>query len=49
MTTEAWTEHDHVSQGVGSGRSHAPSEGLARTLLDICAECAVLFSAWLLF
>jgi hypothetical protein len=49
MATDGWTAHDHVSQSAEEGPSHADMEGLARTLLDFCAQAAVLFATQLLF
>jgi hypothetical protein len=49
MSTDGWTAHAHVSQRAAG--DHAPADwvGLARMLLDLCAQGAVLFSTWLLF
>ena len=49
MATEGWTTHDDASQSAAGGRAPADLEGLARTLLDLCAQGAVLFSTWFLF
>jgi hypothetical protein len=49
MVTDGWMTHDHASQRAAGGHAPADLEGLARTLLDVCAQGAVLFSTWFLF
>ena len=48
MSTNGGTAHEHASQRAAGGRVPADREGLARTLLDLCAQGAVLFSTWFL-
>jgi hypothetical protein len=48
MSTNGWTAHHHARQNAVGGSAPADREGLARTLLDLCAQGAVLFSAWFL-
>jgi hypothetical protein len=45
------TDGRHTSTLVRAPRGHVPAgrEVLARTLLDLCAQGAVLFSTWFLF
>jgi hypothetical protein len=49
MSTDGWTAHDHASQSTPRVYAPADRETLARTLLDLCAQGAVLFSTWFLF
>ena len=49
MSTDGWTAHEHASQRAAGSHAPADREGLARTLLDLCAQGAVLFSTWFLF
>jgi hypothetical protein len=49
MATDGWTTHDHASQSAEGGHAPVNLEGLVRTLLDFCAQGAVLFSTWFLF
>jgi hypothetical protein len=49
MPTHRWTAPEHASQSPARGHALADREGLARTLLDLCAQGAVLFSMWFLF
>jgi hypothetical protein len=49
MSTGGGTAHEHASQSATGGHVPADMEGLARTLLDIRAHGAVLFSTWFLF
>ena len=48
MSTDGWTAHEHASQSAAGGHAPAGREALARMLLDLCAQGAVLFSTWLL-
>ena len=49
MATDGWAAYDHASQSAEGGHAPTDLEGLARMLLDICAQGAVLFSTWFLF
>jgi hypothetical protein len=49
MSTNGGTAHEHAHQHTAGGHAPADREGLARTLLDFCAQGAVLFSMWFLF
>jgi hypothetical protein len=49
MSTNGGTAHEHARQRTAGGHVPAGREGLARTLLDLCAQGAVLFSTWFLF
>jgi hypothetical protein len=49
MAINGWTAHDHAGQSAEGSHAPADLEGLARTLLDFCAQGAVLFSTWFLF
>jgi hypothetical protein len=49
MPINRWTAPEHASQSAAGGHVPADREGLARTLLDLCAQGAVLFSTWFLF
>ncbi len=49
MSTDGWTAHAHASQSAAGGHTPAGREALARMLLDLCAQGAVLFSTWFLF
>jgi hypothetical protein len=49
MSTNEGTAHEHACQHVAGSHVPADREGLARTLLDFCAQGAVLFSMWFLF
>ena len=49
MSTNEGTAHEHARQRTAGGHAPADREGLARTLLDFCAQGAVLFSMWFLF
>ncbi len=49
MPTDGWTAHDHARQSAAWGHAPAGREALARTLLNLCAQAAVLFSTWFLF
>jgi hypothetical protein len=49
MSTNGGTAHEPTSQSAAGGHAPADREGLARTLLDLCAQGAVLFSTWFLF
>ena len=48
MPTNGWTAHGHAPQNAVGGYAPADWAGLARTLLDLCAQGAVLFSTWFL-
>lgn len=48
MSTNRGTAPEHTSQSAARGHVPADREGLARMLLDLCAQGAVLFSTWLL-
>jgi hypothetical protein len=39
----------HASQRAAGGHAPADLEGLVRTLLDCCAQGAVLFALWFVF
>jgi hypothetical protein len=49
MSTNGEMAPEHASQRAAGGHAPADREGLARTLLDLCAQGAVLFSTWFLF
>jgi hypothetical protein len=49
MPTNRWTAHAHASQHAAGRHAPAGRAALARTLLDLCAQGAVLFSTWFLF
>jgi len=49
MATNRWTAHHYASQSTAVGHAPADRGALVRTLLDLCAQGAVLFSAWFLF
>jgi hypothetical protein len=49
MSTNGGTAHEHARQRAAGGHVPAGRESLARTLLDLCAQGAVLFSTWFLF
>jgi hypothetical protein len=49
MSTHGWTAHAHASQRAAGSPTPAGREALVRTLLDLCAQGAVLFSTWFLF
>ena len=49
MSTDGWTAHDYASQSAAWGHAPAGMEDLTRTLLDLCAQGAVLFPMWFLF
>jgi hypothetical protein len=49
MSMNEGTAHEHASQRTAGSHAPADREGLARTLLDLCAQGAVLFSTWFLF
>ena len=49
MSTDGWTAHEHASQRAAGNHAPVDREGLARTLLDLCAQGTVLFSTWFLF
>jgi hypothetical protein len=49
MPTDGWTAYAHASQRAAGGHAPANREALARTLLEFCAQGAVLFSTWFLF
>jgi hypothetical protein len=49
MSTNGGTAHAHARQRAAGGHARADKEGLARTLLDLCAQGAVLVSTWFLF
>ena len=44
MSTNGGTADEHASQSAGGGYAPADLEGLARTLLNFCAQGAVLFA-----
>jgi hypothetical protein len=48
MSTDGWTAHTHASRGTERGHAPAHLEVLVRTLLELCAQGAVLFSTWFL-
>jgi hypothetical protein len=48
MSTNGGTAPGHASQSAAGGHAPADREALARTLLDLCAQGAVLFSTWFL-
>ena len=49
MAMDGWTADAHARQSAAAGHAPADWAGLARTLLDLCAQAAVLGSTWLLF
>jgi hypothetical protein len=49
MSMSRGTTHGHASQSAAAGHVPAGTEVLARTLLDLCAQGAVLFSLWFFF
>lgn len=49
MSTNGGTVHEYARQRTAGEHAPADREGLARTLLDFCAQGAVLFSMWFLF
>jgi hypothetical protein len=49
MTMARWTADEHGCQSAAVGHVPADWTGLARTLLDLCAQAAVLSSVWWLF
>jgi hypothetical protein len=49
MPTDGWTAHAHASQSAAGGHAPAGREVLARMLLELCAQGAVLFSMGFLF
>jgi hypothetical protein len=49
MLTNGGTAPANASQSVAWGPAPANREALARTLLELCAQGAVLFSTWFLF
>jgi hypothetical protein len=49
MSTNGGMAHEHASQNASGGHALADREALARMLLDLCAQGAVLFSTWFLF
>jgi hypothetical protein len=49
MSTNEGTAHEHARQRTAGGHVPAGREVLARTLLDLCVQGAVLFSMWFLF
>ena len=49
MATHGWTVHAHAGQRTAGSHAPAGREALARTLLELCAQGAVLFSMWFLF
>jgi hypothetical protein len=49
MSTDGGTAHHHASQRAAGSPAPAGREALARTLLELCAQGAVLFSTWFLF
>jgi len=49
MSTNGGTAPEHAIQIAAGDHAPAGREGLARTLLDLCAQDAVLFSTWFLF
>ena len=49
MPTDGWTAHAHASQSAARGHAPAGREVLVRTLLELCAQGAVLFSMGFLF
>jgi hypothetical protein len=48
MATNGRTTHEHASQSVAWSHAPVDLEGLAQTLLDFCAQSAVLFAMWFL-
>jgi len=48
MSTNGGTAHEHASPSAAGGHAPADREALMRTLLDLCAQGAVLFSTWFL-
>jgi hypothetical protein len=49
MSTNGGTAPEHASQSAVGSHAPAARGALARTLLDLCAQGAVLFSTWFLF
>jgi hypothetical protein len=49
MSTDGRTAHEHANRSAAGCYAPADREGLARTLLDLCAQGAILFSTWFLF
>jgi hypothetical protein len=49
MSTDRWTAHEHARQRAAGSHAPAGREALARTLLELYAQGAVLFSTWFLF
>jgi hypothetical protein len=49
MSTDGRTAHEHARQRAAGSHAPAGREALVRTLLDLCAQGAVLFSTWFLF
>ncbi len=49
MSTNGGTPHEHASQSAAGDHVPTGREALARTLLELCAQGAVLFSTWFLF
>jgi hypothetical protein len=49
MSTNGGTAPEQASQRAAGTHVPADREGLARTLLELCAQGAVLFSTWFLF
>jgi|Tabmets5t2r1_1033131.scaffolds.fasta_scaffold200751_2 hypothetical protein len=49
LPTDRWAAHEHARQNAAGGHAPADREALARTLLELCAQGAVLFSIGFLF
>jgi hypothetical protein len=49
MSTDGWTASEHARQSAAGGHAPTDREALVRTLLDLCAQGAVLGSTWFLF
>ncbi|MDQ3832001.1 MAG: hypothetical protein M3361_22470 [Candidatus Tectomicrobia bacterium] len=49
LSPDRWTAHAQASQRAAGSPAPAGREALARMLVDLCAQGAVLFSTWFLF
>jgi hypothetical protein len=49
MSAHGWTAHAHARPSAAGSPAPAGREALVRTLFDLCAQGAVLFSTWFLF
>ena len=49
MSMDGWTASEHARQRAAGGHAPADREALVRTLLDRCAQGALLCSTWFQF